>query len=638
MEEVTLMCALLRKGGVDVFPVVIDKSKVVGLLQDAIKAKNPATIKCDAKDLRLFLAKKGDAWLPDEDSLNVVLQGRDFSSYLAMRPSWKLAKPSLFGPNVSLGEDVIHVLVVTPEGVSGAEVYDRKKRKVEENEAILPPPTESFEPFPPPAIHNDNYVTMSAALLDKCGLVNLNADKVMMYCRREVRNLWHFLQEEVIQKNARGCIVGPPGTGKSLSTLCFVAQLDPNEWNVVWIHFGLWRESCLSIGRREYWDHVNKSTFVVPRVAGKRLFVCLDGYKSDPTHLEFLKNIRGGLTSKERLLVCSSMATLGKLNQEDAKLEQIRVFSMYSWTLADYETAVADGVFYKYVVSKMDATQANEVNDDGDEEEPSEAEKKKHALDCKFYYAGGSCRFMFLYTTDEVKQRLQNAVDSIANKNDLILYCSGSWHRDTINTLYGKADGGGGLFPVSSYAASLFAKESGADIITLLASRLNTSKNPAMDGHLMEWLFLASVPKRAVELVGDNGVIDELPMAPVFSFDPKKRFGVRNGRIKGNKSWLQPVAWNQGGYDAVYFDEDNGNVIFIQVTRSDTHSFKMRFFFEVLLKLQMANMEIKTVEVYFVVKSAQYLNFKINHIDDRDLLCNFDARWKQPEEKHVKSV
>ncbi|KAE8884917.1 hypothetical protein PF003_g31004, partial [Phytophthora fragariae] len=142
------MCALLRKGGVDVFPVVIDKSKVVGLLQDAIKAKNPATIKCDAKDLRLFLAKKGDAWLPDEDSLNVVLQGRDFSSYLAMRPSWKLAKPSLFGPNVSLGEDVIHVLVVTPEGVSGAEVYDRKKRKVEENEAILPPPTESFEPFP----------------------------------------------------------------------------------------------------------------------------------------------------------------------------------------------------------------------------------------------------------------------------------------------------------------------------------------------------------------------------------------------------------------------------------------------------------------------------------------------------------
>ncbi|KAG2792080.1 hypothetical protein PC111_g17875 [Phytophthora cactorum] len=31
-----------------------------------------------------------------------------------MRASWKLNKPSLFGPNVSLGEDVIHVLVVVP--------------------------------------------------------------------------------------------------------------------------------------------------------------------------------------------------------------------------------------------------------------------------------------------------------------------------------------------------------------------------------------------------------------------------------------------------------------------------------------------------------------------------------------------
>ncbi|KAG2916328.1 hypothetical protein PC114_g7557 [Phytophthora cactorum] len=38
----------------------------------------------------------------------------DDTSYVKMRASWKLNKPSLFGPNVSLGEDVIHVLVVVP--------------------------------------------------------------------------------------------------------------------------------------------------------------------------------------------------------------------------------------------------------------------------------------------------------------------------------------------------------------------------------------------------------------------------------------------------------------------------------------------------------------------------------------------
>ncbi|KAG6964489.1 hypothetical protein JG687_00005951 [Phytophthora cactorum] len=36
-----------------------------------------------------------------------------------LRASWKLNKPDLFGPDVSLGEDVIHVLVLVPgQGLS----------------------------------------------------------------------------------------------------------------------------------------------------------------------------------------------------------------------------------------------------------------------------------------------------------------------------------------------------------------------------------------------------------------------------------------------------------------------------------------------------------------------------------------
>ncbi|KAG3137343.1 hypothetical protein PC128_g25758 [Phytophthora cactorum] len=84
-------------------------------LKDAIKAKNSSTITCDAKDLQLFLAKKGDAWLPDNEDLDTLLQSKiDTSSYLHMRASWKLSKLNLFGPGVSLGEDVVHVLVVVP--------------------------------------------------------------------------------------------------------------------------------------------------------------------------------------------------------------------------------------------------------------------------------------------------------------------------------------------------------------------------------------------------------------------------------------------------------------------------------------------------------------------------------------------
>jgi hypothetical protein len=458
----------------------------------------------------------------------------------------------------------------------------------------------------------------------------------MLYCRREVRDLWAFVEEQVIMKDGIGFIVGPPGTGKSLSTLCYLTQLDPSEWNVVWIHLGKYINSCLSMGSREYWNHIDLETFVAPRVAGKRLFVCLDGFKKTDGHQKFLSRILIALTTGDRHLVCASVATLGKVNQEDAEVERHRTFFMPSWTRDDYEAAVADATFYEQVASALDATSANEVNVDGAEEDWSEAEKKKHALDLKFHYAGGSCRFMFQRTTDQVKQRLEKAVKNARSKANLVTYCSGDFHDDTINTLYGMADDEGERFPVSSYAASLFAKETGVDSIAQLASRLNTSKNPAVDGHLMEWLFLASVPKRVVKLFRDDDVTYELPRAPVLAFDPKKAFSVSGGRIKGNKSWLQPLAWNQGGYDAVYFDQDKGDVMFIQVTRSKRHSFKMRFFYEVLLKLEEAKMAIKTVDVYFVVKSTQCLQFKISPIEDRDHLVMFDEKWTRPEEKKVK--
>jgi hypothetical protein len=339
---------------------------------------------------------------------------------------------------------------------------------------VLPP--ESVDLGPPPAVHNEHYRTVSAALLSKCGLAAPCAGTVLLYCRREVRNLWAYVAQETVVKDVRVFIVGPPGTGKSLSVLCYLTQLDPSEWNVMWIHLGESRDSCLSMGSREYWKEIDLETFVVPRVAGKKLFVCLDGFKDTPTHADCLSRaLHGGMTG-DRYLVCTSVSTMGRINQEDAERERIRTFYMPSWTRDDYEAAVADATFYEQVASKLDATSDFEVNVAGDEEDWSEAEKKKHALDLKFYYAGGSCRSMFQRTTEQVKQRLQRAVESVRNKTDLVRYCSALWQDDTIDVLYGMADGESGRFPgrfpVSSYAAFLFARASDAETIALLARRL----------------------------------------------------------------------------------------------------------------------------------------------------------------------
>ncbi|ETN12615.1 hypothetical protein PPTG_22380 [Phytophthora nicotianae INRA-310] len=79
---------------------------------------NQTNIKCAATNLKLFLVKKSDAWLPHNENLDMLLQSKiDTSSYLRMRGSWKLSRPELFGPGVSLDEFRLDSLSTTRQSV-----------------------------------------------------------------------------------------------------------------------------------------------------------------------------------------------------------------------------------------------------------------------------------------------------------------------------------------------------------------------------------------------------------------------------------------------------------------------------------------------------------------------------------------
>ncbi|KAG1709883.1 hypothetical protein DVH05_016897 [Phytophthora capsici] len=113
---VKLFCTIIGDGSV--FVVTIDEGQTVGDLKVAIAAALSYTGRPDL--LQLFLAKtEKNAWLTyDEDLVNKLQQNRvDTSKLQGLWPPWKLNRekdPPLFGPNVCLGEDVVHVLVVVP--------------------------------------------------------------------------------------------------------------------------------------------------------------------------------------------------------------------------------------------------------------------------------------------------------------------------------------------------------------------------------------------------------------------------------------------------------------------------------------------------------------------------------------------
>lgn len=72
-------------------------------------------VKCDASDLQLFLAKRDGAWLRYDDKFkNLIQTNGSLDVMKKMRASWQLMDSILFGEGASLGENIIHVLVVVP--------------------------------------------------------------------------------------------------------------------------------------------------------------------------------------------------------------------------------------------------------------------------------------------------------------------------------------------------------------------------------------------------------------------------------------------------------------------------------------------------------------------------------------------
>lgn len=63
---VTLFCAIVGAKG-NAFSIDIDASRSVDHLKKAIKSEKPNKITCDADELQLFLSKKGDVWLTENE-------------------------------------------------------------------------------------------------------------------------------------------------------------------------------------------------------------------------------------------------------------------------------------------------------------------------------------------------------------------------------------------------------------------------------------------------------------------------------------------------------------------------------------------------------------------------------------------
>jgi hypothetical protein len=328
------------------------------------------------------------------------------------------------------------------------------------------------------------------------------------------------------------------------------------------------------------------------------------------------------------VVVCS-MSSRGKTNSEEDMINNVEEFFVYSWGLEEYLAAVEHDVFFDNIKHNLDSSDNLQLSS----EDPTETEPSRiDLIKSKFYFAGGCARFMFFFKTATVIKYLTSSVAAVSDIMPYIKGTIGDQSNAVINRLfshYFQLDNNSNdriTCIVSEWAASQLAIKSGSDLVKNLAAVTRHEHNPAMDGWLFEMWFFALLRHRGVTFYDGLGKQWEWPSSVVKTLTDFPTLPDDHG------VWLKPIKWNHGGFDAIFIDKPGRLVRFVQVTRGDSHSFKIGYFNKFLRMLldSPSRFEIIALEIVFLVLKEKIVNFKISEVSGQGLLTAFG--WKKGEE------
>jgi hypothetical protein len=412
-----------------------------------------------------------------------------------------------------------------------------------------------------------------------------------------------FILGVVEMKHTLGVVLGAPGTGKSTTAYLCAGLLASHMGRIVfWIHLekekrvAIFCKCVIMLGNKSVRFSVRSSQELERVLNGnwgagnddsERIkVVFLDGY----ANLEFMhgtlavaKEWLKRRPSHHRLVIVSSTGCMEfVLNELTFK---VKIFQQYSWRYEEYIEALANADFRASLAGKLNTVENTET-------EAIEKVRKK------FYYAGGSARFMFQYTTEELVEFIDRVMGCQSNIVELIELTRGNWTSDLRDTLIS-------CYPVlqtffitgNKEPRKLFnnrelvcgyVKHLIGDVVeleTLLQQARWFHKNQAMLGWIFEEVFfkslwIAPTGKLQLESPDNDGEITILKSGsqPFWSFDPDKPTVADCPSYE----WLRPKKYNQGGFDAVYLKPTHeasreGTAMFIQCTIAWSHDAKLRF-------------------------------------------------------------
>jgi len=265
-------------------------------------------------------------------------------------------------------------------------------------------------------------------------------------------------------------------------------------------------------------------------------------------------------------------------------------------------------------------------------------------LAAKYYFAGGSSRFMFSISTEEVMEKLNIGLASVADISPYLYGDVGDRSNQAINRLLGrlphpKNEFQFRVFIISRYASLLFTKKMGPEKVLAYAEHLRSLENPSLMGWIFEMLFFSVLRhrKEGVKLVNAENEAFVWPNAKPKRFDPLSSDFTKEATR--NNVWYQPEKWNQGAYDAVFIAPAAGGYLvrFVQVASGDTHDLRLDIIHAFMNHCKQY-FETKALEIMFLIPKTKLKVFKIGEVTGSGLLSPFPGWTKGKESKQCEIV
>lgn len=414
---------------------------------------------------------------------------------------------------------------------------------------------------------------------------------------------------------------GPPGVGKTNETLLWLLSALKNDPGFV----GAWiRLEKAPAGAENVMDVYilqqnpeNTTAVNFQRIKGVQIIDLLDVLTTEHScKVVVFDNVneqnkapmlRMRQSHDVKVIVASSLQL-----QADASLSNQMYYTANGWKLSEYLAACANDEFYETVKSnlKTDAFTDEDLND---------RSLRTDIVTAKHHIAGGSARWMFDVSADTLLGPDCGETSSIEfhiNRTSCENIIAGFRHdrsKTEVNHMMTRIDGKAAI--VSQYMAIRMAQGHGEALVRS-ARQLLSASNPAMDGILMEMEFILKLGRSSAAKDEFVDLITEANTEPHSVFPSGraviqyrlKTFADQDMDVRDG-DWMVPVVFNNGGFDCVQYQSNK--LIFVQVTRSVTHSFKLRWFqaFYNAFIAKFPAKPISSTEVYFVVQEGLVATF-----------------------------